>query len=207
MWFAIAPITVKLLEKLPPEIIISAGENNYILVLQLPFSWVLLWISSFLFTTALIIYYIFCPDFIKVNPSFSDYKSAQHSPRWLCWLLYYSWTASAQQTKLAERLIEKTLAVKACDPKEIYFHPQVEDKGTVWQFRHQNDIYEVCIPSDLDEGTQKEYFWEIFGRWSSSKPIVRTIIWTLILVAILMVLYVVSQNIVFVMDYLLSGNA
>ena len=203
-WFAIAPIFVKVLEKLPPEIAVSINEKSYSIVLQLPFSWVLLWVASFVFTIALLIYYIRCPDFIKTNPSFSVFKDEQHSPRWLCWLLYYSWTGSAQQEKLAERLTEKRLAERVYDLDENYFKPQVEQRGTVWRFSHNSETYEVCIPTDLDEETQREYFWEIFGRWSSSQPRVRTVIWMLILVAIVIVLYVVYENIRFVLTYLLS---
>ena len=206
-WFAISPIVVKVLEKLPPEIAVAINGEVYSVVLQLPFSWMYLWIASFVFTVALVIYYWRCPDFIRTNPSFSDFKSDQHSPRWLCWLLYYSWTGSAQQQKLAERLIEKGLAVRVYDQDEKYFAPQVEDKGTVWHFSHNSGVYQVCIPSTLDEVTQREYFWEIFGRWSSSQPGVRTLIWILIFVVIIIVGYVVFENIMFVLRYLLSGPA
>ena len=203
-WFAFAPIVVKLLEKMPRDFNILINGDPFSLSLELPFSWVVLWFSSFLYSIALILYHSFCPGFIKRNPDFSTYKEAEHSPRWIVWNLFYSWSDTSERTKLAERLIEKKLAEKT-DLSEIKFNkPNVQNRGTVWQFEHKKDIYEVCAPSNLSVITEREYFWEVFGRYSNSRKEMRYTIWGLILVSGILVVFVVIQNIWFVLKYLYS---
>ncbi|MBN8544260.1 MAG: hypothetical protein J0M34_08360 [Alphaproteobacteria bacterium] len=203
-WFAITPVVVKALHKLPDTIFI--GERSIPIQASLPFSWEVLWVSSFCFFISYITYHWKCPNFIKRYHDFASYKSTNHSPRWIVWELYYSYEDSGGEIMLAERLIAKNLANVIDDSSEIFDEPVVEGRGTIWRFLYNGKKYEVCMSSKEDITSERELFWEIYARWADSHPKPRTVTWLGLYAAIALLAYVVVQNIISVVIYLFTAS-
>ena len=62
-WFAIVPIAVAVLRSIPEVAYIDSNLHPIALHMELPFSWVILWLASLLFSAAAIL--------PRVNPSLS----------------------------------------------------------------------------------------------------------------------------------------
>src|SRR5690606_38778117 len=65
-WFAIVPIIAKLFSGL--DLSMKLGSANTVEIhsnLTLPFSLQILWLASFFYVLALLLYHFFCPSFIK----------------------------------------------------------------------------------------------------------------------------------------------
>lgn len=213
-WFAIVPVFVKLLWDLPERLQIPG--TDYILTLSLPFTWWLLWLASLSYFLSFILFHAFCPQFIKRYPSFSEYKSHSHSPRWIIWEFYYAVegqrapknTVSAlwsklfyaispitQTDKLFQRVITKQFAIEVpAIPEE---NPQVERDQTSAYFKFQNKDYKIaCNPSDENIAVKEnEIFWEVFGHFAKQGPGIRWVISTLIAITIFLLLVVLGQHV------------
>lgn len=89
MWFSVVPFALVLLKFVPSYIPIwTGGGFFFVLSPSLPFNWVALWLASLFYTSALAIFHLRCPEFIKKYPSFSEYKAVMHSPRWMVWQIH-----------------------------------------------------------------------------------------------------------------------
>jgi hypothetical protein len=165
------------------------------LELGLPFSWQLLWLSSLFFLVALAIYHIRCPAFIKRYNQYTEYKSYSHDPRWLAWEARDVVADPKLLPKFVERLSTKKFLQELpprfkWDPKN---NPAVEEHATRLFFRHAGQTYALAMPLLDAQGNElpdaeRGIFWEIFGRFSSSRTLSRLLI--LILLSLSGVLFV-----------------
>ena len=195
-WFALVPVIANALSELPERVEIDLPSGAYSIVVALPFSWQVLWVSSMFYAVAFLVYVVRCPNFIKSNPDFSAFLKKGHSYRWLAWELHYGWQGIDNRSKLAERLISKgyATAIEAV-PEGSKSSPRVEQRGTIWQFPYEGHTYEVCLSEDETEKKVGDIFWEIFGRWAGSRVISRHIVWFSLIASILLFAFVVLQNI------------
>jgi len=202
-WFSIVPVFVKLFQGINEPIIIQTSVTTLIkLNLSLPFSWEVLWLSSLAFVFALLLYQVACPAFIKTYNSYGDYKSYKHSPRWIIWETLKVLNDKNEIDKLFERLDEKkyiNTSTKTISKNEVL----VEEKQSVAYFKYGDKTYSLALPNiangkiDVSKTDimESEIFWEIFGRFSSSKKIIRLIIIVLLSISALLFSYVLIQNI------------
>lgn len=206
-WFAIVPIAAKLLSKLPKQIKFT---DEYILTLELPFKWECLWLSSLFFMIAYFLYLIFCPTFVKKYFSLKNYLEYEHSPRWLPW---EAKELLAEKSVIPDFIIRmkskgyiKESEIEVSDPKV-----EVEEKQSILYFSHEKKNYEFSMPildSNGDEDSVKtriavrEIFWEIFGRFSSSKPKTRVIIRILLALALILFAVTLLQSVFNAISYL-----
>lgn len=65
VWIAIVPLIAKVLSKMNSLLVIPIGDEKYVFVLELPFSWQLFFFSAISFSLATIIYFVWCPRIIK----------------------------------------------------------------------------------------------------------------------------------------------
>ena len=202
-WFALAPLAVKGLD------IASAAQANHPILLvignlELPFSWVVLWFASFSYFSAFLTYTFMAPSFMQRYPSYLAYAERGHSPRWLVWEAYYAFPnlADSQQQKFLGRLVAKDFAQPAAISADPELMPSVEGDGTKWTFNYSGQPYLLSINETLTDERQKDFFWEIFGRYSATKKKTRYLVWILLLVSVAMTSIVVAQNIYFVIKYL-----
>lgn len=196
-WFALVPVIANALSELPERVDIQLPSGAYSLTVTLPFSWQILWVSSMFYAFAFLLYIARCPTFIKTNPDFSAFSKKGHSNRWLAWELYYGWQGIDDQEKLADRLISKGYATAIEGETGVTKNapPRVEQRGTVWEFSHNGNTYEVCLSEEETEQRVGDIFWEIFGRWAGSREVSRNIVWFSLLGSILLFAFVVAQNI------------
>jgi hypothetical protein len=213
-WFAIVPAFVKLLSGLPEKFQIPGTEH--FLVLSLPFSWWLLWLASFFYFVAFVLFHAFCPQFIKRYPSYSAYKVFGHSPRWVIWefyfavegpkpssnpvsrawrAIYYYFSPITQTEKLFNRVITKGYAEETTVmPSE---NPLVEKNQTTAFFRSNGNMYRISSNPESEEAQVKEseIFWEVLGHFAKQAPSIRSSITVLIGVTITLLFVVLVQHI------------
>jgi len=205
-WFAIVPIAAKLLSKLPKEIKFT---DQYILILELPFKWECLWLSSFFFMIAYFLYLIYCPPFVKKYFSLKNYLEYEHSPRWMPWeakeLLAEKPIIPDFIFRMESKGYIKQSEIEVSDPKV-----EVKSTQSTLYFSHEKKNYEFSMPildADGDEDSVKtkiavrEIFWEIFGRFSSSKPNTREAIRVLLVLALILFAITLSQSIFNALSY------
>lgn len=193
-WFALVPVFAKILEKLPKEIIIPMKDFYYILNLELPFKWQILWFSSLCFITAFILYKIFVPVYITKYFSLKYYKEFEHSPRWLVWEAKNLINSKTDLSKFVNRMVEKKYISKSNYNNEKESKVEVKENQTILYFSYNGEKYEFGMPildtnnSEDRNATDiavREIFWEIFGRFSASKLFVRGLIQFLLIISLL----------------------
>lgn len=186
-WFATAPLIASVME-------------NYPTVLVLPFDWWILWLASLFYAIAFLLHSWKCPQFIKRYPTYLAYQSRGHSPRWLVWEFHSCWDGldSAGREKLERRVLEKHYAEQASHDQEYKEKPQVTKDGTVFQFTRNGLAYNLAIKEDAPEEFVKDFFWEVFGRWTSSNLGMRMATWLSLVAALVLVVITVLQDIWFV---------
>lgn len=203
VWFSMVPVIAKLLDGLPRPLKFTIGENPVALQLALPFSWELLWFSSFLFFLALALYHWRCPDFIKRFNSFSEYALLGNNPRWLSWEASKLPKDEAVRKKFVERMLTKKFIQEVAsnivlnDP-----NPSVEEKQTKWHFQLDGRTFVLAMPPlDVDGkiqvGSENEIFWEIFGRFSEARGGSRLAIYILLILSLILFLTVLLEHITF----------
>lgn len=194
-WFATAPLIASITEK-------------YRDVFILPFDWWILWLASLSYALAFAIHSWKCPQFIKRYPTYLAYKERGHSPRWLVWEFHGCWTEidENEREKLENRVIKKEYATKADDDLTLREGPQISTEGTSFQFMNDNLNYNLVIKEDAPEDFVRDFFWEIFGRWTSNNIKFRMITWLLLGASLILVLITVFQDIFYVASLLLCGR-
>lgn len=214
-WFAVVPVFVKLLSGLPEKL--EVPGTHYFLTLSLPFTWWYLWLASLSYFVAFVLFHAFCPQFIKRYPSYSEYKTHGHSPRWIIWEFFYAvegprrpanpvanlWkklydlvSPITQTDKLFERVITKKYAQETAEsPAE---NPLVEETKTTAYFCFGGKRYKIwCDPSSPDiDVKEKEIFWEVFGHFAKQGYGIRSAILYLIGITIFLLMIVLLQHIV-----------
>jgi hypothetical protein len=203
-WFAIVPIIAKLFSGLDLSIKFGAAQSIKIHSdLSLPFSLQILWLSSFFYVLALLLYQIICPSFIKKYSSFGDYKKHIHSPRWIIHEALDIVNDKIQLPKLFERLSTKKYLIKNTQTFAEN-KVEVETDQTVLYFTHRSSGYKLGLPivkngkveRDETEQAELEIFWEIFGRFSSSKAFWRITIIILLSVSAALFFWTLGEHIV-----------
>ncbi|MDM1380883.1 hypothetical protein [Myroides marinus] len=193
-WFALVPVFAKILEKLPKEIIISTAIEPYIITLQLPFKWEILWISSLFFIIAFILYKVFVPNFITKYFSLKYYKEFEHSPRWLVWEAQNLIISKTDLSKFVKRMSDKKYIKTSDNTINEKTFVEVKEKQTILYFSFDGKNYEFALPiinddkkTENKEETDiavREIFWEIFGRFSSSRVFIRGLIHSLLILSL-----------------------
>lgn len=203
IWFSIVPILVSVYRNLPETAKITIDEVVYSFNLKfdlvLPFHWQLLWISSFFYVIALLLYYLTCPRFIKLYPSFSEYKKHLHSPRWIVWEAEEIINNKSTLPKLYERL-EKKNYIRHTEPNEDIGEVIVKKNQTEITFNYEGVDKTLAFPplnANEEEilSEEREIFWEIFGRYSESKKPIRYIIIILLIISAVFFICAFGQHI------------
>jgi len=216
VWFSIVPVFAKILYQLPKSIVFEPRKEQLIEVkLGLPFSWEYLWIASLLFVIAYFLYMAYCPRFIKTYSSFKDYKNLLHSPRWISWISRDIAKDKYELPKFFERLNKKgyldQLNQKPETKNEL---PTVEVEGdqSILYFEFKDNFYKLGMPrlnnnsvdTEASSLAESEIFWEVFGRFSTSKKYVRLIILILLSISGVLFSIVLLQNIYNGLIYLIA---
>lgn len=215
-WFAIVPVLAKILSGLPDSVsVMLAPDRIYNFIFELPFTWEYLWIASFCYVIAYILYIIFCPPFVKKYTSYNDYRLEQHSPRWLVWLSLEVVKDKSQLPKFFARMSTKRYFLPEPTPRDITHLPsaRVEINQTKLYFEFENNQYSFGMPildhlqredAPLTTIAEREVFWEVFGRFSSSKKAARYSIIVLLYLSVIFFSIVFAQHIWEGIEYFLK---
>lgn len=202
-WFSVAPMFVRVLGDNAGPVEIGIGENTISVNLALPFSWWVLWFSSFLFIIAYVIYIYYCPTFIKRYSNYSEYKAHDHSPRYLVHELQRAFEQTSNLEKLACRLQTKGFS-EAQDNTTLNDVLEIGPDTTNYYYIFKEQSLLVRIKSDESEVRQREIFWEIFEPMADSHQWARCATKILIYASIALGSYVTIQQIYFVVAYVIS---
>lgn len=216
IWFALVPIAATLLGDFPDTYVI-AGDNGqeFPVNLKFPFNWKLLWLSSFFYFLALIIYKFRCPELLKKYSSLGDYKKHQHFPRWIPWLSESVVSDKQELKKFFCRLNVKGYLEELGENAQNELLPVVKVEGSrsVLYFIYENKSYSLGMPildqngkvdNTKTEVAEADIFWEVFGRFSSSRRNSRRTIRLLLLASLLCAAFPISQNIIVGLRYVLG---
>jgi hypothetical protein len=170
----------------------------------LPFSWQVLWVASFLFFIAFVIYVVACPSFIKRYPDYSAYLAHGHSIRWIVHEFFHMSTTDEVRNSVEKRLITKGYAIVTGDPCTVA--PIVTADSTYVIFEHDQQNYCFGSPTENANAGQglweREAFWEVFEGWTKSRPLFASTVRWLVLIAGLLTLYIVFENIWSALSYI-----
>lgn len=201
LWFSLVPTIAVLFSDLPNPLPLKIQGVTVNINLELPFSWQLLWLSSFSFVVAFAIYILRCPSFIKQYNKFSDYLSYAHDKRWLAWEAKGLVLESSQLGKFVERLSRKNYLIEVSPGGDINksIQPIVDVVQTKLFFEFEGKKYCLAMPvsgtqAEADEA-ERGIFWEIFGRYSSSRAFARFFILVLIAISASLFVFVLVQHV------------
>jgi len=179
------------------------------------FDWRALWLAAIFYLIAYLLYSLFCPKFIRTYNNFKDYKDYSHSPRWLVWLSEGIFKDKKQFPLLVQRLeikgyLVKTSATLPQSGRQEKYVIDVLKNQTILSFAENGYYYEFGMPRLLDnsldkeatEIAEREIFWELFGRYSSSRKYVRMIISILLAFSIALFGFVVLQYMISMTKYI-----
>jgi len=197
-WFAAAPIVALL-------------ARDYSWFVQLPFTWWVLWFASIAYSGAFLLYSFFCPSFVKLYPNARAYEERLHSPRYIVWQCYYYLRSGTKPgaDKLKKRLVQKGYALLQNDEagKNLTtdpIKPKVEKDGTITWFELGGNVYMLSISEHESEEKVRDIFWELLARNAQQSTVARTLAWTLLLVALLLVAWSVIENIISALDLIIG---
>lgn len=208
MWFSLVPIISGITSQLPTPMLFSIGTYTVSLDLKLPFSWQLLWLSSFLFVISLLLYHLRCPSFIKKYNNYGDYLTYHHDFRWLTWESKILLLKNIDKNKFTKRITDKGYAVEITHADEKLLQPVVNVDTTDLYFTNNDKYYKLSLPhfknkiieNGLDDQADKGMFYEIFGRYSESRAIARITILVLVMISFILFMIVLLQHILSGLD-------
>jgi len=193
-WFTLIPIIVNLLSKAPKELKLTFAKPELIIPMSLPFSWEIMWFSSLSFFIAYILYILAIPKFVRKYNNYKDYEKYGHSPR----NLVYQAVDIANTKKFIERMCEKKFITTSDTIPDDDNNPSVTKEQTIYYWKFKDITYKFGMPilneSDVTE-SEKEIFWEIFGRFSEKFLLVRILIIILLILSLLLFGYVLIHHI------------
>ncbi|MFD0862517.1 hypothetical protein ACFQ1M_09890 [Sungkyunkwania multivorans] len=76
IYLFLVPAIAKFLSQIESPLKIALNDYLFVLVIELPFSWKLFFLCALLFTAGSILFNLFCPQIIKENVSFSDFRDS-----------------------------------------------------------------------------------------------------------------------------------
>lgn len=200
VWFSLVPVIAGLVTQLPDPLPVTIMNVTHDIELVLPFHWQLLWLSSLFFVIALAIYKVFCPKFIHKYNNFSDYCKYKHHPRWLAWEAHslLKIADNKQKIKLLGRFEKKGYVthIESNITSELCEEPSVESEQTVIEFKVDNNSYRFGMPIiNNDEDSEKDVFYELFGRYSESRWFARLSIKILLVISLVLFVIALMQHI------------
>lgn len=200
LWFALVPLLASLLDGLPRPLPVRL--NGVQLALELPFTWQLLWLSSLAFFSALLLYQVRCPAFLRRYNSLGEYKAFMHDPRWLAWEAGDILHEPALREKFVDRLLKKKYLQVLDTGFSWSASPSVEERQTKLYFEWAGQKFALALPILDDHGAvvpdaEVGVFWEIFGRLSGSRYWSRALIYWLLILSALLFLCVLFQHVFF----------
>lgn len=126
IWLFLVPVSTKALANLKNVVEITVFGEKFEIVLSLPFSWKVFYLSAICFVIANIIFLLRCPRLVRDHPHFDDF---QRQGKRLAELAIYSDDIAFAWGPLAENIDKQAQRVPSIDPSDPkhYFWPLYTD--------------------------------------------------------------------------------
>lgn len=201
VWFSLVPVIYSLLDGIPKPLPLDIAGQSFEIQLGLPFDWQLLWLSSFFYLVALFTYLATCPSFVKSYNTYLDYQNVGHDPRWLAWEAKELVLSKTGVAKFVDRLQRKGFIAKSNESlAKSNDNPCVEEKFTTYHFCDEGKHWSLSVPiirnDAIVDGSERGIFWEIYGRYTESKPGLRSFIFGALITSGLLFLAVLAEHVV-----------
>lgn len=155
-WFIFVPIAAKALlniKKALTSTVLAQFIND--IDWNLPFSWQLFYFSAVSFTIANIVYFLFCPEFIKTFKSFQHFReSGGQSTVLKASFLQLIWKNPDVYTLKNGVFYHIEKFLELCDIKESY---RIEMKEEIYS--NPAKVYAGCAQQEIKNKKTPEFFW------------------------------------------------
>lgn len=168
VWIFLVPIAAKALKNIPDSGTFAIFGQTMQLTLSLPFSWVAFYFAAVFFAIANLLFKIRCPSIIQDNDSFSDFQASRKD---IMHLDKYLFEAGMNWEGLRQAL----------QKEDEHFHENV-----------QIEVFE-----GKPEPLQRE-FWMVMGYANDRSPRTRYLVALSYIIAFLLILIVIVQNLTLV---------
>jgi hypothetical protein len=217
-FFTIIPLLITLFGDFPNALHFEFCNYNIQITKSIMFA--LLVSSAILFIVNYYLYFLFCPRFIKDYGSYKDYKSFEHSPRWLVWLSESLILRNIDNSHFIDRMLEKKYlteitAAESKIPADKLTDIDVKSNQTTLNFKYNNKFYSLALPILKDSAIDKdatgiaesEIFWEIFEVYASSWKLIRYLMIGIIVLCAILFSLSLFILIIFVFELAFMGKA
>lgn len=213
LWFSLVPILASLFKGVGGPYTIALGEKSIVLAFEFPFSWQILWASSFFFFLALAIYFFRCPLFIRKYNNYGEYEIYKHDSRWLVWLASEILKEKHAIEKFHKRMFTKKFVALVNKDNSIETQiegPLVGEKQTILKYKIGKETFSFGMPileenNDSITPAEQAVFWEIFACYSGSRLFERALIYVLLWISGVLFICVlfphIYAGIITVLDY------
>lgn len=174
IWLFIVPISARLLENIGEMAELVVFGHTFSAQLTLPFSWVAFYFSALAFAAANSVYQIRCPSIIKEQSGYAEFR----------------------ESKKGVEHLDRYLP-------EIDMNWEGLRQLLVSQDGYFDEIAEVSNPA-TDDGILRKRFWAAYAWGDKSRKIAKFIASTLYGVGGALLMYVLCQNVAFVINYLFA---
>lgn len=192
-YIVIVPILAKALEKVKSPVLFIFGDNEFLINIELPFSWYLFYFGAVAIAIGSLLYQIFCPEIIKNYKNYGEFLASGESDAYLDRVvrkyeisnLYFKFIGQAY----IEEKIKESVKVESMSRREL---PRVEERERIVDYKHNIKYQE----------DRKNMFNDLYDNVKLSKKAIRLTSFSLYMFAFAAFGWVILQNIYFVIYHL-----
>lgn len=193
-YLVIIPILVKALDKVNNPLLLKIGESGIPINLELPFSWYLFYFGALAIAIGSILYQIFCPELIKNYRNYGEFLDAGESDNYLDNVSRKYKLSTFFLPFLGEPYLEEKKTEKIeIAPKRRFEQPTYEEYEKVVDYKHNIKYQEE----------RKNAFNKLYNEIKFSNKKIRYISFSLYMIGFASFVWVIIQNIYFVIRYLM----
>ena len=204
IYLIIVPIIAKLFSQVKSPVIIEYGKTYIVLNLELPFNWVLFYLSALCFSLGTVIYYWKAPSIVKENNSYGEFENNRKTFAHI--FNYYSQLGirNTKQEELPESIESQWLrlmadanilgAVQLLQDYIRNINPINAEKinGVIrllWSKKHK-------YPQEINQTS----FWMLFRYGNRTNTNFIYLSFILFLIGLLLILYIIIESFITVVN-------
>lgn len=193
-YIVIVPVLAKALEKIKSPVSFIFGDNEFLINIDLPFSWYCFYFGAVAIAIGSLLYQLFCPEIIKNYKNYGEFMASGESDAYLdrtvrkyeISSLYFKFIGQAY----IEEKIKETVEIPSMSRREL---PVVKERERIVDYKHNIKYQE----------DRKNMFNELYDNVKLSNKAIRLTSFSLYMIGFSAFGYVILQNIYFVISHLL----
>lgn len=193
-YIVVVPIIVKALDKVTSPLILSLGESELSINIDLPFSWYLFYFGAVAIAIGSLLYQIFCPEIIKSYKNYGEFLSSGESNNYLDRVASKYKIHNLYFTFIGQPYLEQKVKEPIKVPSMSRFEePRTEEREKVVDYKHNIKYQE----------DRKEAFNQLHDKVKFSNKNLRYTSFSLYMLGFGAFGWVIIQNIYYVVKHLL----